>query len=149
MESQMKRDTNLIGDLTEIEVTRALLRSGRRLLKPLASSERYDIAIDNGDGSLTRVQCKTGVLSAGRIVFRVCSTDGRRPRGVPYVGFVDAFAIFCPQNGKSYLVPLSVVANCRTMSALRAVPRSTIRSVGFARLRSSRSLTSRRLRNRT
>jgi len=80
---------------------------------------RYDLAIDNGDGTVVRVQCKTGVLARGRIVFRVCSTDARRHQGVPYHGEVDAFGVFCPQTRATYLVPMSAVGSCATMGCLR------------------------------
>jgi hypothetical protein len=109
------RDTTARGDLTELEVATALIRAGRRILRPLSSGLRYDLAIDNGDGTVVRVQCKSGVLAAGRIVFRVCSTDARRRRGVSYHGQIDAFGVYCPQTRMSYLVPMSVVAGCTTM----------------------------------
>jgi hypothetical protein len=116
------RDTSRVGDLTEFEVAAALVRAGRTLLRPLSSAARYDIAIDNGDGTIVRVQCKTGVLRSGRIVFRVCSTDARRPHGVPYQGQVDAFGVFCARTGKTYLIPMSDVESCKTMGKLRVEP---------------------------
>ena len=97
----------------------ALVRVGRRVLRPVSSGLRYDLAIDIGDGTIVRVQCKTGVLASGRIVFRVCSTDARRHRGVPYHGEVDAFGVFCPQTRATYLVPMSAVGGCATMGCLR------------------------------
>ena len=126
----MARDTSIVGDHTELQIAAALARSGLRLLKPMSSACRYDLAIDHGDGRITRVQCKTGVLRQGRIVFRVCSTDGRRPRGVSYHGQIDAFGVYCPQTGKSYLVPMAVVATCETMSTLRVGPAVNNQKVG-------------------
>jgi len=119
------RDTTARGDLSELEIVVALTRAGKRLLKPLSSAARYDIAIDNGDGTFVRIQCKTGVFKHGRIIFRVCSTDARRPAGVSYQGQVDAFGVYCPQTGGVYLVPMLAVAACGTMSALRlSAPRN-------------------------
>jgi hypothetical protein len=83
----------------------ALARSGRQMLRPMSSGLRYDLAIDNGDGTVARIQCKTGVLRDGVISFNVASMDGRRPYGLPYLGQIEAFGVFCPQNGKVYLVP--------------------------------------------
>src|SRR5205823_11864207 len=54
------RDTTRSGDLAELEITIALVRAGKRVLKPLSSACRYDLAIDEGDGHFTRVQCKSG-----------------------------------------------------------------------------------------
>jgi hypothetical protein len=113
------RDTTTRGDLSELEVMTALVRAGRRVLRPVSSGLRYDLAIDNDDGTVVRVQCKTGILARGRIIFRVCSTDARRHRGVPYHGQVHAFGVYCPQTQTSYLVPMSVVADCTTMGCLR------------------------------
>jgi hypothetical protein len=126
----MTRDTSAKGDRTEYEIFTALIRCGHRLLRPLSSAARYDVAIDNGDGTIMRVQCKTGVLARGRIVFRVCSTDARRRQGIPYVGQVDAFGVFCPQTGKCYLVPIGDVADCRTMGTLRIAPTLNGQSLG-------------------
>src|SRR4051812_6549868 len=95
-EGTLVRDTSAVGDVTEFQIAAALARAGRRLLKPLSSASRYDLALDNFDGTITRIQCKTGVHRGGRIVFRVCSTDARRPRGVTYLGQVDAFGVYCP-----------------------------------------------------
>jgi PD-(D/E)XK nuclease superfamily protein len=72
------RDTSAQGDLTEVEVTLALMRDGRRVFRPLSSASRYDLLLDNGDGTFTRVQCKTGVLRRGAVVFRLYSVSGHR-----------------------------------------------------------------------
>jgi len=62
-----------------------------------------------------RVQCKTGILKDGVITFRVCNADARRPRGVPYQGQIEAFGVYCPQNGRTYLIPIEAVgANVST-----------------------------------
>ena len=109
------RDTTSIGDLTEFEVLTALMRTRRRLLRPVSAGLRYDLAIDNGDGTVMRVQCKTGLLRNGFISFRVCNADARRPQGVPYNGQIEAFGVYCPQNGRSYLIPIEAIgANVST-----------------------------------
>jgi hypothetical protein len=80
------KDTTGRGDLSEFEIATALMRAGKRVLRPLSAGLRYDLAIDGGDGTVIRVQCKTGVLRNGVITFRVCNADARRPDGVPYKG---------------------------------------------------------------
>jgi hypothetical protein len=57
------------GDLAEMEVATALMRAGMTVLRPVSSAGRYDLAIDAGGGAFTRVQCKTGILRKGRILF--------------------------------------------------------------------------------
>lgn len=85
----------------------------------MSSGLRYDLAIDNGDGTVARIQCKTGILRDGVIAFNVASMDGRRPHGVPYVGQIEAFGIFCPQNGKVYMVPIECLKATASKGRLR------------------------------
>jgi len=109
------KDTTSVGDLTEFEVATALMRTRKRVLRPLSTGLRYDLAIDNGDGTIVRVQCKTGLLRNGFISFRVCNADARRPQGIPYQGQIEAFGVHCPQNRRTYLVPIDAVgANIST-----------------------------------
>ena len=116
------KDTTSIGDLTEFEVVTALMRARKRLLRPLSAGLRYDLAIDNGDGPVARVQCKTGILRSGFITFRVCNTDSRRPRGVPYKGQIEAFGVYCPQNRRAYLIPIEAIGSNVSTARLRVAP---------------------------
>jgi hypothetical protein len=116
------RDTTSRGDLTEIQIAAALMHSGRRVLKPLSNGLRYDLLVDNDDGTFTRVQCKTGALRHGGVVFRVYSVSGHTTRAVSYHGQVDAFGVYCLETGDTYLVPMTAVADCNTMVCLRVSP---------------------------
>ena len=116
---QRPRDTTRRGDLSEFEIIVALLRAGRTVLRPLSAGLRYDLVIDNSDGTFVRVQCKTGTLRAGAIVLRVRMSDARRRSGISYHGQVDAFAVHCPETGRSYLVPMSEVAGSTWTARLR------------------------------
>jgi len=131
--TRSQRNTSRTGDLTELEVALALTRAGHRVLQPLSAASRYDLAIDNEDGTLTRVQCKTGVLRDGRIIFRVYSVSGHRSTGRTYQGQVDAFGVYCEATGSSYLVPLSVVPEYRVMVCLRVSPAKNGQRVGIRR----------------
>lgn len=115
------KDTTSQGDVTEAQVIAALIRRGRKVLRPVSSAMRYDLAIDNEDGTYTRVQCKTGVLRKGCVVFRLYSISGHA--GVPkhYGGQVDAFGVYCPQNRQTYLIPVSAIRDCRYFATLRVV----------------------------
>lgn len=130
-----RRDTTSLGDLSEYEITLALMRAGKRILRPLSSGLRYDLAIDNGDSTVIRVQCKTGRLRGSCISFRTSSADARRPNGVPYVGQVEAFGVFCPENGRSYLIPVSALDRAARFGTLRleATRNGQTRNVRYAR----------------
>lgn len=115
----MTRNTTSKGDLSELEIALALVRSGYSILRPMSTGLRYDLAIDNRDGTFSRIQCKSGILRDGFIEFNVSSADARRPNGVPYIGQIEAFGVFCPQNGKVYLVPIDRIAARASKARLR------------------------------
>src|SRR5205814_2472791 len=128
--SRTRRDTSRTGDLTELEVALALTRAGYRVLQPLSAASRYDLAIDNEDGTLTRIQCKTGVLRDGRIVFRVYSVSGHQSHGKPYHGQIDAFGVYCEATRRAYLIPLAVIPEHRVMVCLRVLPSKNGQRIG-------------------
>lgn len=117
-----RKDTTGRGDITELEVALALMRSGRTVLRPISTGLRYDLAIDEGNGAVTRVQCKTGRLRGGVIVFRLAMFDARRPNGAPYHGEIEAFGVHCPEVGRSFLVPMSDLGMMRNLACLRVKP---------------------------
>jgi hypothetical protein len=93
------------GKTSEAIILAALVRLGKCVLIPWGE-ERYDLVVDEGD-KFVRIQCKTGVLRNGRVVFKTCITDARRPLGDGgYAGQIDAFAVFCPQLRRAFLVPI-------------------------------------------
>jgi PD-(D/E)XK endonuclease len=116
------KDTTGRGDLTEIHVAAALMRAGRRVLRPVSGGLRYDLLVDNVDGTYWRVQCKTGLLKDGYIVFRLRNSDARRPNGVSYRGQIECFGVFCPENGRTYLVPMTALTTSDSTARLRLRP---------------------------
>ena len=116
------KDTTGRGDVSEIQVAAALMRAGQRVLRPISGGLRYDLLIDNGDGTFSRVQCKTGLMKDGFIVFRLRNCDARRPNGVSYRGQIESFGVFCPENGRTYLVPMSALTTSDSTARLRLRP---------------------------
>jgi hypothetical protein len=106
------RDTSQIGEVSRWQIIAALTRRGKQLLLPVGDHLRYDLAIDD-EGTFLRVQCKTGRLRNGVISFATCSVDSRSKRGKcvrrSYRGEVELFGVYCPDNGKCYLVPVDNV----------------------------------------
>lgn len=92
------------------------------MLRPIAAGLRYDLLIDNVDGTFARVHCKTGILKDGFITFRVRSFDARRPNGVSYRGQIECFGVFCPQIGRTYLVPMAALTALDSTARLRLRP---------------------------
>ena len=134
------KDTTGRGELSELEILMALTRAGYKILRPLSARLRYDLAIDNGDGTVARVQCKTGIMKNGFIEFRTCIRDARRPGGVPYHGQIEAFGVFCPGNGRAYLVPISAVTTSSTARLRLTLARNeqsrSVRHAGVFEIRS-------------
>jgi hypothetical protein len=119
-------DPNDIAALSQAKVATALIEAGKVVLLPWMQVLRYDLVIEE-QGRFSRVQCKTGQLFRGAVYFRPQSLRAaKRETGwsrVPagYQGEIDYFGIYCPDNGKVYLVPIAE-ANTRGTCFLRIDP---------------------------
>ena len=96
-----------IGQRSEAAIISAFVQRGYRVLLPFGHNHRYDLVLDLGDRFL-RVQCKTGRYRRGGIMFNTVSTRCNTNEVVRqgYGGQIDAFAVFCPDNGRIYAVPV-------------------------------------------
>jgi PD-(D/E)XK nuclease superfamily protein len=112
------------GDRTTLAVMLALRARKYAVLVPFGENTRYDLVIDDGH-RLSRVQCKTGRLRAGAVLFSVCSCYGHHLRPGQarrdYHGQVEYFGVHCPETEMVYLVPIADL-NVRTTAALRVDP---------------------------
>jgi hypothetical protein len=113
-----------VGDRSTLAVMLALRRAGYLIAVPFGENTRYDLVADDGV-RLYRVQCKTGRLRDGAVRFVTASSYAHHssPRQTrrTYEGEIDYFAVFCPETGSVYLVPIShVKTTCR--AALRVEP---------------------------
>jgi hypothetical protein len=118
-------NTSKIGLITLVQVRWALVMLGKQVLEPSGDFKRYDLVIEEEDGSFKRVQCKTGRIVRGAIYFPTSSTVARSRSGkktvrTAYRGQVELFGVFCPDNGKVYLVPADEVP--MTSARLRLDP---------------------------
>jgi hypothetical protein len=96
-----------VGDRTEAIVIAALMRLGYRVLRPLSSNQRYDLVLDV-DGQFLRIQCKTGRLRKGAIVFSTHSVRSNRTGTFvrSYTDEADVFLVHCPDTDRIYAVPV-------------------------------------------
>src|SRR4051794_13115837 len=102
-----------IGDRTTLAVMLGLQASGFHVLIPFGENTRYDLGVDDGDRIL-KVQCKTGRLREGAVIFSPCSNyahhgSSESPRR-DYAGQIDAFGVWCADTAGVYLVPIEDVA---------------------------------------
>jgi hypothetical protein len=113
-----------IGDRSTLAIIFALQTHGFATYLPFGENTRCDLIADFG-GRLSRVQCKTGRLRGGSVLFATCSTYGHHanPKVVrrTYEGEIDEFAVFCPELGSVYLVPIADV-QVRKQAMLRVDP---------------------------
>jgi hypothetical protein len=100
-------NTNRIGDISEHYVTARLLELGKNVSRPVGNNCRYDVLVDNADGTFTRGQVKTGRLRNGVIRFSTKSTHVHTGECFDYLGQVDVFYIYCPELDKVYAVPIT------------------------------------------
>jgi hypothetical protein len=113
-----------VGDDSTLAIIFALRRVGYRILMPFGENTRYDLVTDDGV-RLRKVQCKTGRLRSGAVLFATCSSYAHHPNPkIPrrdYQGQVDDFAVFCPSLGAVYLVPIDDL-EATTHATLRVDP---------------------------
>lgn len=97
------------GNITEAKILAALVSAGHKVLIPWGDNLRYDLALDQ-NGSLVRVQCKTGNYINGAIVFATASTYAHRGGcRKTYRGQADLFGVYCSVTDEVYLVPVGDV----------------------------------------
>jgi hypothetical protein len=113
-----------IGDRTTLMVMLALMEDGFEVYLPFGENTRCDLISYDGH-RLSRVQCKTGRLRNGGVLFAPCSTYGHHPnpkiRTRTYLGEIDEFGVFCPETRAVYMIPIADVA-AATRATLRVSP---------------------------
>lgn len=99
-------NSKAIGDVAQAQVLAALLGQGKRVLMPFGDNCRYDLVVEE-NGRFSRIQCKTGRITRGAVVFAVASSQYHRGgKRQSYQGQIDAFGVFCPDNDKTYIIPI-------------------------------------------
>lgn len=102
-------------------MARALMRKGWSISVPWGENSKYDLVVDDGK-SLLRIQCKTGRVRKGVLLFNTYTSHVHRDgKQEGYKGKADYFGVFCSENDKCYLVPVADVPEATTGS-LRLTP---------------------------
>lgn len=106
MPSSLTRwNTKTKGDISEAAVLLALLQTGCIVSVCWGDNARYDLIVDI-DGTLNRVQVKTGRVRDGCVLFRCSSVNVRTGITSCYKGQVEYFGVFVPELNSCYLVPI-------------------------------------------
>jgi PD-(D/E)XK endonuclease len=93
------------GYLTEAKILAALVDAGYLVSIPFGEGHKYDFIIDDSV-NLRRVQCKTGRVKKGVLLFNSYSQSGNGATKQGYHGLADLFAVLNPESGEVYLVPV-------------------------------------------
>jgi hypothetical protein len=112
-----------VGDRSTMAIMFALRLLNYAILVPFGENTRYDLIIDNGS-RLPRVQCKTGRLRDGAASFNlqhVCPSSESQGASGDYEGQIDDFAVYCPELGPVYLIPIEDVPT-RALGMLCVTP---------------------------
>ncbi len=107
-------DTKAVGDVSEAVILAELLKLKKSVLVPFGERHRYDLVIDEG-GRFLRVQCKTGRVLGDALKFNTYSVvrDSKTKKYVKrYYSEkdIDFYGVYCPENKKSYLIPVGKVS---------------------------------------
>jgi hypothetical protein len=117
------------GDITTAKVMAALLASGHIVLVPWGDNQRYDLVVEV-EKQFHRIQCKTGRLLNGCIVFNSSSTGNpNSPYRQNYKGQVELFGVYSVETDKCYLVPVDAVPPGE--AKLRIMPTKNNQSKGI------------------
>lgn len=102
----LKKSTKKIGDACEMEFVYRFAKAGLLPALPvLGENNRWDMLVEDLDGRVYKIQCKSGRLVKGVILFHTTSSHyhrGGKTRG--YVGEVDLFGVYCGDLEKLYLI---------------------------------------------
>jgi hypothetical protein len=93
------------GNLTEAKILAALVAAGYLVSVPFGEGHKYDFIIDDSV-NLRRVQCKTGRVKKGVLLFNSYSQSGNGATKQGYYGLADLFAVLNPESGEVYLIPV-------------------------------------------
>ena len=96
------------GNLSEARILAAFVAAGYLVSVPFGSGHKYDFVVDDST-RLLRVQCKTGRVKNGTLLFNAYSQSGNGSVKMSYRGLADLFAVLNPEDDKVYLVPVEEV----------------------------------------
>jgi hypothetical protein len=119
------------GNLSEAKILAAFVAAGYFVSVPFGSGHKYDFVADDGT-SLSRVQCKTGRVKNGVLLFCAYSKAGNGSGRMNYRGLADLFAVLNPEDDKVYLVPVNEVGETDVSLRLTPALNSQVQGVRWA-----------------
>jgi len=119
-----KRVSNTIGEISESAIITRFLQLGYAVFRPYGGKQRYDLVIEDDDGEIRRVQCKTARIAGGGTILKFDTANHnvalKNSRWRHYRGQCDYFAVYCEELNKVYMLPVDQVGT--TQVNLRLIP---------------------------
>lgn len=124
-------NTKATGERSEAAILARLLSLGYSVSIPFGNNQRYDMIVDSGS-DLLRIQCKTGRLYGGCIVFATSSKNGFTNVRRHYRDDIDAFLVYNAILDRVYCIPIAAALPASEMrlriEPLKSMaPKSTVR----------------------
>ncbi len=131
------RDTNTIGNISEAAIAARFLHLGYGVLMVHGANQRYDLVIEDSEGQLWRVQCKTAQIeNNGTVVAFNTANHSVALKNKPrqnYRGQCDYFAVYCEKINKIYLPPVDQVGINRAHLRLVVTKNNQEKNVRWAK----------------
>jgi hypothetical protein len=121
-------ETREKGTLTESKILASFVEAGYLVSLPFGDGHKYDLIIDDGR-RVQRVQCKTGRVRHGSLLFNACSFSGNAGTRRDYKDAADLFAVLNVETGDVYIIPVKEVGH--TVACLRLNPTLSGQSKGI------------------
>jgi hypothetical protein len=121
------------GEISEAIIISRMLEKGLDVSVPFGENTRYDLILDNGE-KLERVQCKTGSMKSGVIVFNTVSTTSNysETKETDYTGEIDKFIVYCEDNKKLYEVPVEETPSSEMKLRIEETKNNQERGINWA-----------------
>jgi hypothetical protein len=132
-----KRDTNNIGDISEVAITMRFLQLGYIVLTSHGGDQRYDLVVEDIEGRFWRIQCKTGWLDGNGEVLKFDTANnnvtGKKRIWRYYRGQCDYFAVYYENLNKVYIIPVDEVGTIKANLRLSPPKNNQEKNVRWAK----------------
>jgi PD-(D/E)XK endonuclease len=132
-----KRDTNKTGAISEAAIIARFLQLGYEVLVPVGGNLRYDLIIEDDEGQLWRIQCKTGWIDEDGVAIKFATANQSPLSKIKgwrhYRGQCEYFAVYNEELGKVYLVPVDQVGTTQAHLRLRPTKNNQEKHVRWAK----------------
>ena len=100
----INKNTNLIGNISTLEVSSLFMRLGYIVYSPVGEGCRTDLIVENKDGKLFRIQVKTVLKDSEKDAIRISTRNSSKYGPTNYFNEVDHIVAYDRRDGNVYAV---------------------------------------------